>query len=461
MGRAGRMDAALDRAAALLDGLPRERRALIVAGERRSTLLAPGEPTELLADRRKLLAAPAGPADALATTLAVWLDAREAAPDEATSAPLSGRSWAPGAETTWIAIGAPPSLEPLAALVEPETALELQLVPIAAGTAENDGILAMGLAPASSGAADRADLWLETTGPAPLVEHTRPGSAPTTIELERQGDGARFLGRDVALDGGQVEASLPGGDALAADDRAHLDWPDRGPLHVALGADLDPRWRAALEAVLDADSGLVSTSDAPDVWIVGEAEAASIDLPALVLTSEADGGDATRVGTLTATAGPAAPDFGALFDGLALGLVGTGLRRSDEAPGEPTTRPPSILAFEERIASGPARIDLPSCLAQAPFELTEEREFPLLISLGLRWLTDDGAPADDLRRIMSPDLVGRAVSLETRTPEAALPAASPSESDPARRAELWPALALLAAALLGFEWYLFGTRRIP
>lgn len=472
MARTGRLDVALARATELMRGLPRERRALIASGARRLTLLAPGEPVELLAERLTWLGPAAGPADSMADSLAVLLDARLAAGPDPTLEPdatLSGRAWQPGSELTLIAIGAPTSLDGLVALAARDPKLELELVPIAPGVAPNEGILAMGAAPAASGAAARADLWIETTGPTPLVTLSSPGGSLTDLALEvraQEGASADFVARDVPLTGGTLTATMPGSDALALDDRASLVWPERGPVLVALDADLEPAWRRALEAVLDADTGLLqSDSGTADVRITSSAAEVGLPAPALVLArdsvTESDL-EANLVGTITAYSAPGAPRFGELFDALALGLVGTGLRPANQPLGSTETpRPPSLLALDERVGSGPARLVLPEQLIAPPYELAEEREFPLLIGLGLRWLAARGAQGVDLRRITSGDLVGRSVSLEPPSSTAPAQATNLELAPPAQRAELWPLLALLAAALLGFEWYLFGTRRIP
>jgi len=454
-----RLDAALERAEVLLDKLPRAQRSLVLVGENTTTLLGPGEALELLESRRAQLATgtvAAGPATALRDAIGTLLDARSASSiAQATDAmPLSSRAWKPGSDATVVAIGAPASLDALHALVADEQ-LKLETLVIPASETANEGILAFGAAPAASGLANTADVYIETTGATPRLTLTLAGGASQTVALETPAPG-QFFARGLALDGALATASLDAAnDALAADNQATLQLPDSGPIAVEIGNDVPSAWRAALETAIAADTGLVLATGASGADVAIQAGTAATSLPALRLNPEEAG--VKTAGTLRALHPAGAPSFAPLFDALALGQLGTGLR----APGGPAATPeapPSQLLLVEGPTDGPATLDLPAKLIAPPYELAETRTFPLLTGTALRWLAGRTSTEPDLRSLTSRDLLGRGVTLEapaTETPVALELAGTPGP------AELWPALVLLAACLLGFEWYLTSTRRIP
>lgn len=453
-----RLDAALLRAEALLGKLPRASRSLVLAGENTVTLLGPGEALELLAERREQLASgtlPAGPATALRDAIGTLIEARslsQAAPAPE-AMPLSSRAWKPGSDATVVAIGAPASLEALKALSTGEQ-LQLETLVIPSSEAPNEGILVFGAAPAESGLANAADLYIETTGKTPRLTLTSEEGASQVITLESPAPG-QFFARDITLDGALATASLDAaGDGLAADNQATLRLADRGVLAVHVAPDVPPAWQAALEAAIAADTGL-ALAPAEDADVVVQTGSAATSLPALCLMGPMSSLSGTP--SIDVEAPPGAPSFSEWADALALNPLGTGLLNPGvRAKG--SEDPPPRLAFFNAPTSGPARLKVPAGLIVPPYELVETRTFPLFISSAVRWLASSKGAATDLRSLTSRDLVGRAVTLEapaTAPPASLELAAAPGSS------KLWPALVLLALGLLAFEWYLTSTRRIP
>jgi hypothetical protein len=301
--------------------------------------------------------------------------------------------------------------------------------------------------PAASGAADRADLWVLTTG----AEVTLTGAAaPGPLQAVAPGT---FVLRDVALDGATVVAALQtNGDALAADDRATLELATATIVQANFGNTwpggdaLSAEWRASLASILREDSGLALSPEGGVALRYGAATVPSA-AAALVLDPEA---------TSLRVEGPDTAAFAALFDALGLGQLPKGLP-DDAGPlsdAQVQLLSSDALPFEARETDGPRRLVIPAALIAAPFEWREERRLPLLVALGVRWLA--GAQDASFQGLAATGLPGAAITREAAT------AATPElRTASVGGRNLWPWLGVLALGLLLFEWRQVTRGRMP
>lgn len=413
---------------------PRQSTSVWLLGSDAAPLLLPGEALELW-DTRAAALTSGGDSIALPsatpTQVAAWLA------DQISAAPKDQ-----GLTVTLVA--SPPVIAAgqaaLDALAQARPALTLEWQPVALDAdalTANEGLLDLRAEPAASGQADRADLWIETTGA--IVTLTN-GAAALPLEAIQPIDSSskgRFVVRDVVLDGATWTATIETPDALLADNTATLTLPVVDTLGVALEAsltapqgELDAEWAAALRSILSADTGL--TEDSAKAAVTVRYGSGSANGPEFVIDPTVD---ALQV------RGPNAASFRALYDSLGLAALPTGLPTAEGADGPPSEE----LPLDLEVTNGANQIHLPAKLIAPPFEWSQERRLPLVVALGLRWLS--GNDQATFRGAVSRDLVGRSVTLEA----ASDPPTAPQQAR-LGSAKLWPWLALLALALLLFEW---------
>lgn len=456
MAAEGRLGAAVGAARELAADLPALRRTVLWCGAEPRTVLLPGEPAALLDVRLAGARAEAAP-ESLSRALRS-LRARQTGDDGAnveTAIILGDAAYGP----------ARPGLEVLRWPLD------------APGRAANGGIAGLGVAPALSGDPAKVDVLVVTHGTDASPAVVLDGGV---LEAANQWSvGGRVLRSypDVAAAGGTLRAELSGGDdGVALDDRAERVLPRLRALRVAVDPNLDERFAR----VLDADRGVVVAESGADVALRASA-AFEPRLPGLELTSRAAQAEPILIGhgpdrdsaevaaSLVSLLGLDRLDAGALATALGVPLA-VGAR-----PAEVRT-----LALWSDLFD-PAGADLAS-----------SRAFPALVSRGLRWLAGpSGFAAElaagralsvpvDLRdpagaRLASfasapvPHVAGgwtdaagaaQAVALldelaaepATATPQAELESASPG---------LFTLLVLVVLALLGLEWALVRTGRMP
>lgn len=324
----------------------------------------------------------------------------------------------------------------------------------------NRGIVALGVTPAASGQAGKADLLVivaAADGVVPTatdLRWTRDGQGFVPTGVEARG-GGRYLVRDIDASGELIGVALATGDGFAADDGATIRMPDRRPLRVALLAGTP----AAIRAAVAADPSLVLVPAARAQILVGDARAVQgADRPALILSDAAaqafvfagpGEGERGEVASRLDALGLAQLDAGALADALHR-PVGVDVRDARQrrvtaraamfAPGSPFVASPAMPIFVSRSLHWLGRRD-----AWRSFATAEESDDPLT-------LARPGADAPL-------SLTDRATTL----------AAADTSAHPAvthARGE-WPSdlpfltLLLGAAALLGVEWWLVQRRVIP
>ena len=294
---------------------------------------------------------------------------------------------------------------------------------------------------------------------------------------------ARAILRDVPARGGLVEVAVPGGDALAVDDRAARVLPIRAPLVIALS----PGVPAVVRDVLALDGGVALSSDATGARVVIRATGESFgdDRPALELSPEASGAPAFVV--RHPETGDDERDLRAAFGAL-------GLEEVDATGIAGIANRPVTLEFE---ASPIRSVAVWRSLFEGGYDFTATRACPIFLSRAVRWLADVPAldadlPAGRVRFAASEpwtDSNGRAV--DTTGARAAFPVAGPvrdargvdqrialldDDVTTLRRDERplagpaatrgggtfdpLPWIVLAALALLLLEWWLFQKERI-
>ncbi|MGK0204129.1 MAG: hypothetical protein ACI9S9_003210, partial [Planctomycetota bacterium] len=334
------------------------------------------------------------------------------------------------------------------------------------------------------------DVLLEVVGqaiPALQLDGVALANAP---EVSASVDGSHYRFRDVPAHGQSLLASLPGGDALVHDDHAQFVLPDRRPIAVAV----QPGVAGVLRQVLTADTGVVlqDTVNA-DTRVVIRSVGSDFgsQLPALELSTMEQAEDAFLVFH------PPELDPGQVLDELYRGL---GLNEIDAM---------STAAALGRAVTMGAKPDgnkklwMWQKLLQPDYDFVNSRSFPLFVGLSIRWLADFeegpdqiavGKPialadaaviheAGDASRAfsasfvpgvagsysMASDVAGGnlAFAASLLDPQstgvidalaASLPAATTAT---ASGYDLITFFLLLALLLLGVEWLLFRTSRIP
>lgn len=447
--RDGRFALAVEALDEALASAPRDRTEVVLCGASPRTLLAPGEDRALLAARLEG-AAP----EAVPSTLELAMGAALA---ENRGQALRFTAFGDG----YVSGGG-------VELPDGVTFERASLPPLQGDGSR--GIVALGVAPAASGAWDRVDLHIEVTGAedatAPEVRWANGDAVDGLVKLAAvPGQGVRYALRDVVADGRVLDVRLATGDALAADDSATVTLPDRPRIRVYVAPGPGTEGMDALLAMDPAVEVVRSSADA-DV-LIGEGPAglpslrvvpASAQEEAILVTfeGEASGADAalTRaVGEL----GLDRIDAGALADAIG--------------------KPIAVGA----LPGATRRVSVWGELLQGDAGFARSRSYPVLVGRAVRWLagTDPivpygargralpsrvgsaaedvqlagpGAPLLDRRATSGMDSSGRpSATFDLSAPDGA-PDAGPW------RAYTW--FLVLALLLLGAEWVLYSRGRI-
>lgn len=490
MGVGSRFDEARTAWIERVSELPRATTRAWVAGAQVRTLLDRGEDLPLLARRAAALAPEACPStleraiESLTTTMNVGDDAVvELFGDSPVDPTLVSR--ANGRFTVTRA----PTADDTATASAPRASGEAS----PRSNVGNAGIVALGVSEAASGDWTRVDVLVRARVPEGVTPRVTLDGTDLAAEWSRgdraasgdprANDDARAILRDVPARGGLVEVVVPGGDALAVDDRAARVLPIRAPLAVALS----PGVPAVVRDVLALDGGVALSSDATDARVVIRATGESFgdDRPALELSPEASGAPAFVVRH---------PETGDDERALRAAFGALGLEEVDATGIAGIANRPVTLQFE---ASPIRTVAVWRSLFEGGYDFTATRACPIFLSRAVRWLADVPAldadlPAGRARFAASEpwtDTNGRAV--DTIGARAAFPVAGPvrdargaeqrvalldDDVTTLRRDERPPAgpaatrgggafdplpwVVLAALALLLLEWWLFQEERI-
>ena len=464
---------AVARATDYVSALPESARTVVLCGGRARTVLRPGEESLLLARRLQDVQPAAGP-NTIARVLQQFVQVR-------------------GDRPVTVCIVGEHSLSAAHMALLPDL-VEVRQIKVADRTGRNAGITALGVRPAASGKWPNVDVLLEVVGaaiPNLQLDGVVVAGAP---EVSASVDGSRYVFRDLPAHGQALDASLSGGGALIHDDHARFMLPDRRPIAVAVQVGVSE----VLRQVLAADAGVV-LQDAIDtstrVVIRDVGSDFGVELPAFELSSMEQAEDAILVFH------PPGLDPDQVLADLYRGL---GLNEIDAmSTSAALGRAMTMGANPDAIK----RLWMWRKLLQQDFDFVNSRSFPLFVGLSIRWLAgfDEGpdqvavgqplAIADGLVKhpggesrsfsdefipglagsysvvsdldAGSPALGAKVFAASLLDPQstgvvdtsaAALPAAVIA---PASGYDLVTILLFLALLLLGVEWLLFRTSRIP
>jgi len=460
MARADRFDAAKDAVEDLAGRLPRGRSEVIWCGSAPQTLLAPGEDRSLLAMRLANLQPEATPSS-IGRAIAM----------AAASRPMGADS----SGTVVVVVGEAPE-------DQADVPSDLRWVHLPVGTDEvDDGarIVALGVSPADQvwGQVDALLTVRGGDGQAPQVGLGDVDWKGTVLRTQNAGE-TQYQIRGLPADGAVLHVRLAGDSAQSLASQAHLRLPKRAPIRVWVAEDARD---GALQQVLQADSAIEQVADPAqaDVVVLGSAQApakrpalrwvATEDQPQAILLqheAELDSQDVLR---------------------YALGEFG--LDRIDATEMAQTAG--QAIELGAQVGDQREVRVWRSLLASDRYGLVESRAFPLLVGRGLRWLAQQApvvpyvaagrrlpmplasdasgfAPAEDLL----PTVAGSFAGPDGGAWEASLLApwdpipwaggvASPADGLPTQHGSLFTWIVLLVLALLGLEWILFGSGRIP
>ena len=246
--------------------------------------------------------------------------------------------------------------------------------------APNQGIVALGLAGATSDEWERVDALVRVAASertaqldAPLVrldDQPWPG-APERV-------GGSLLLRDLPAKGQLLTVELPAADALTLDDQAHVRLPQRRLLGVAVA----PGVPSVIGEAIDADPGLRRAADDAAVAVRFAGTDFGGELPALELVPMAAQEAAFHV---VYAAGEGAADAGRRL-GHAVALLG--LDQIDATGLATALQRPVTLAVES--GERPA-VSLWAALLDEGFNFTADRGFPLFLARTLRHLAGERA----------------------------------------------------------------------
>ncbi|MSU22728.1 MAG: hypothetical protein EXS32_02780 [Opitutus sp.] len=454
--------------------LAADQRQVVWSGGGVRTLLNPGEHELLLEKRLAGLAPEAAPAGV--ENLLRQL----------------GASSRPGRATDVVIFGDAP-VRPESLALSPN--LSVARAPISTRqTGRNTGITALGVAEAESGAWDRVDVFVR-------VENDQKGAAapdalridldgrdiPATELRAVRGDAAKgFLLQDLPAAGGLLTVRLTAEDSLPLDNVARIRLPDKPKLKVQLSPSLD----RVLRLVLAADPAIQITEAGAKVVIRKQGENVGASLPALEFVMSQGSRPAFLI------THPAKLDSTAVFNQAVKAI---GLKEIDAMSLAQTARRP----VEVTVGTGPQwRIEVWQELLSEEFNFTRSRAFPLFIANSVRWLADtrsgypfvaagrplasetlemgdrvvdgQGRMLDPLGVPFVPERAGEikmensarplAVSLLDPASTVGLVGAASNLPQPgsvglATNPVTW--LLVLALGLLGVEWYLYQTSRVP
>ena len=464
---------AVVRATDYVSALPESARTVVLCGGRARTVLRPGEESLLLARRLQDVQPEASP-NTIARVLHQFVQVRG---DRPITVCIVGEHSLSAAHLALL-----PSL------------VEVKQINVAERAGRNAGITALGVRPAASGEWSNVDVLLEVVGaavPELQLDGVAVAGAP---EVSSSVDGSRYVFRDLPAHGQALFASLSDGGVLIHDDHARFMLPDRRPIAVAVQEGVS----GVLRQVLAADAGVV-LRDAIDtdtrVVIRDVGSDFGGELPAFELSSMEQAEDAFLVFH------PPGLDPDQVLADLYRGL---GLNEIDAMSTS------AALGRAMTMGANPdpiKRLWMWRKLLQPDFDFVSSRSFPLFVGLSIRWLAgfdegpdqvavgkplaiadglvkhpggesrsfsgefipglagsysvvgdlDAGSPALDAK-VFAASLLDPQSTGVVDTSTAALPAAVIA---PASGYDLVTVLLFLALLLLGVEWLLFRTSRIP
>ncbi|MEC7584117.1 MAG: hypothetical protein VYE77_07350 [Planctomycetota bacterium] len=455
----GRFEQAKEHAARAAASLPRESTTIRLCAAIPESLLLPGENPHLLEHRLAGVAAAACPSS-------IGRELRKLPAGEERQV----RVWVIGGRAL-----------PEALLELLPDRVDVQRIPCEAQDAGPSGrITVLAVTEAASGRYDRCDLLVQAEGSVALPLLVRLGDdEPLRIEPEPVDDAtSQYRLTDLATTGSLLVAELSSEQALGPGGRAELRLPRRRILRVGMAADGYPALRdvlaadPAVELVEDGAELLVRPSGGPPAGVpVFEYAPASVAQHAFVVR------------------GPAIAESP---EELAAWLPRIGLDSIDAMElAQSASRPISIGA-----EAAPARsVQVWSELLTERFDFTRTRAFPVFVGRAVRWLAGEpqwrswlaagevsditaavidaqgrtqdpcGAPLTPLEAGPVQFEDGESVSFALLDPAPATPAVEGADGVamdlPGVRPDWWSLLALAALLLLGVEWFLYRTGRMP
>ncbi|WP_295184199.1 hypothetical protein [uncultured Brevundimonas sp.] len=248
---------------------------------------------------------------------------------------------------------------------------------LAAPTPDNRGIVALGVTPAASGDAGRADILVEAIGadgrplPADALRFSHDGRDVEGETLARP-DG-RLIVQDVVADGGLFTVRLARPDAFPADDKASLRLPDARPVNVALSPGAPAAVGRAVR--LNPAFSVTAPQDA-QVVVRRSGERFGENRPALVVTQSGD----QPAFVFTYGVDEPEPDLSGALDALGVSDVETqALARTTRRDVSAETRP----GQQRSVAVWSALFDDGGGFPAAA-------SFPVFVARTLSWLVDVG-----------------------------------------------------------------------
>jgi hypothetical protein len=342
--------------------LPEDARTVVLCGGRVRTVLRPGEES-LLLTRRLQDAQPEASPNTVARVLQQFAQVR-------------------GDRPITVCVVGEHSLSADELALLPES-IEVRQLKVSERTDTNAGITALGVRPAASGKWHNVDVLVEVVGPA-IPDLKLDGVAfANAPEVSASAAGSHYRFRDVPAHGQSLLAALPGEDALVHDDHAQFVLPDRRPIAVAVQAGV----AAVLRQVLTADAGVVlqDTVDAETrVVIRSVGSDFGGELPALELSTMEQAEDAFLVFH------PPGLDPDKVLDELYRGL---GLNEIDAMSTS------AALGRAVTMGAKPGtrkRLWVWQKLLQPDYDFVNSRSFPLFVGLSIRWLAGFEAGPDQI-----------------------------------------------------------------
>ena len=342
-------------------------------------------------------------------------------------------------------------------------------------------ITGLSVTEAASGRYDRCDVFVEAEGADPVPLLVRLGNAePLRMQPESsQAGSANYRLPDLATDGTLLVAELLVDETTGLGSRAELRLPRRRIIRVGMAGGSNP----ALRAVLASDPAVELVADGAEV-VVRAAGGPPVDVPTFEYAP------ASSVPHAFVVRGPA---IAGSPRELADWLPRIGLDSIDAMElAERAARPISIGAEEAAVRS----VQMWSELLTERFDFTRTRAFPLFVGLAVRWLVDEPqwrswlaagetseiavAVTDALGRTQDPcqapltpleagplQLAGSGESvsialLASGSGAQAIDEAGAVDGElPGVPPDWWSLLAMAALLLLGLEWVLYRTGRMP
>ena len=360
--RGDRFESALRLAAEVVSVLPSSNRSLLFMGAVPRTLLGPTEANLLLEERTANLQPEASPETITSELLRIARDARNR----------------PNGVTALIVGATPLSAELVLALEQTSDAkLEILRVQTNADTenpqspAEDDAMVALGMAPAASGDWSSVDVFLATaSGKPPTVAGIDPSllsAAPDSGYWLRDLPVAR-IGEALTASAG-LEAQP---EALTLDDSASLRAPAE---RAAIGVWLGPNTPSDFTEAVEDDPGLFLTSAAEATVAIGSPEELASST-ARALWNLADRADLDA--SFEASTTRQGSSFQSIFTSLHLGEI--------ERVSDTLDVTNDSVSFGARQPGSTPQLWTDRALFAPPFELVESQSFPLLVGLTARWL---------------------------------------------------------------------------